>query len=75
MKLRWFELLKSADLTSLPQHKLEEILDITTPEIEASSSDIQGDWAVLNQTLQSSSMLLNDNNFSEEESDYEIFDY
>lgn len=31
MKIRWFELIKSADLSGLPLEKLEEILQVIAP--------------------------------------------
>lgn len=75
MKQRWFELLRGMDLSSLPQNKLEEILEITAPA--AAGSVIGADWNSLSKEYQpqdsESDEESEDNEL--EESDYEIFDY
>ena len=80
MKHRWFELLRNMDLSSLPQNKLEEILEITAPTVSASA--IGADWNSLRKMSQIQK--LDDESDSDEEvngievsdeSDYEIFDY
>lgn len=83
MKIRWFELLRSMDLTSFSQEKLEEILEITTPV--GSSPVIGADWNSLSRSTsikitETSSQINSENeDFKEGEeedfSDYEIFDY
>ena len=83
MKIRWFELLRSMDLTSFSQEKLEEILEITTPL--GSSPVIGADWNSLTrstsiQITETSSKNNSENeDFKDDEeeefSDYEIFDY
>lgn len=79
MKLRWFELLRNMDLSSLPQNKLEEILEITAPG--TSISAIGADWNSLSKSSHNDEEILdsegdeNDFNEEKEESDYEIFDY
>lgn len=84
MKIRWFELLRSMDLTSFSQHKLEEILEITNPV--GSNRAIGADWNSLIRSS-SNSFEINETSFQfenenlkdekeeEEFSDYEIFDY
>lgn len=77
MKQRWFELIRGMDLSSLPQHKLEEILEITAPVTVGSA--IGADWNSLNRTKR----VPKSEPYEEEEadsvenedSDYEIFDY
>ena len=78
MKYRWFELVRSMNLSSLPHNKLEEILEITTPA--ALGSAIGADYNSLSRMSQE--LNLNEyfdvevNEIDEsEESDYEIFDY
>lgn len=84
MKQRWFELIRTMDLSSLPQHKLEEILKITAPT--AVGSAIGADWNSFNrakqvQKLKSIKTIEDDDDENEPEnaesegSDYEIFDY
>lgn len=78
MKYRWFELLRNMDLSSLPQNKLEEILEITAPSVNGSA--IGADWNSLRKISQMQKFEEeSDNEISaikyEEESDYEIFDY
>lgn len=75
MKQRWFELLRGMDLSSLPQNKLEEILEITAPI--TSGSVIGSDWnslSKINHPPSSESEEEIEINGGEE-SDYEIFDY
>lgn len=78
MKQRWFELLRGMDLSSLPQNKLEEILEITAPA--SVGSVIGADWNSLskvninqlkNYESEEEGIEINEG----EESDYEIFDY
>jgi hypothetical protein len=78
MKQRWFELLRNMDLSSLPQNKLEEILEITAPSVTGSA--IGADWNSLRKISQMQNF--DDDSDNEinaikydEESDYEIFDY
>lgn len=79
MKQRWFELLRGMDLSSLPQNKLEEILEITAPA--SAGSVIGADWNSLSKV--NINQLKNYESEEEEgieinggeESDYEIFDY
>ena len=79
MKQRWFEMLRKMDLSSLPQHKLEEILDITAPSL--GNKSIGAEWNSLIRSAQSvgsSAIQSEDESLDdgvEEESDYEIFDY
>lgn len=78
MKQRWFELLRNMDLSSLPQNKLEEILEITAPSL--SGSAIGADWNSLRKMSQMQSFEDDsDNEINtikyDEGSDYEIFDY
>jgi len=75
MKQRWFELLRGMDLSSLPQNKLEEILEITAPA--TLGSVIGADWNSLSKghhpQISESDDEIEVN--EEEGSDYEIFDY
>lgn len=78
MKHRWFELLRNMDLSSLPQNKLEEILEITAPSLTGSA--IGADWNSLRKMSQMQKYdeeSDNENNLIkyDEGSDYEIFDY
>ena len=75
MKQRWFELLRSMDLSSLPQNKLEEILEITAPA--TMGSVIGADWNSLSKDhkMQISEEEEEIEVDEDEESDYEIFDY
>lgn len=77
MKQRWFELLKGMDLSSFPQNKLEEILDLTSPAV--SGSVIGADWNSLSKVYETqNSYSESDEEIElneEENSDYEIFDY
>lgn len=78
MKQRWFELLRNMDLSSLPQNKLEEILEITAPSL--SGSAIGADWNSLKKMSQIQSFEDDSDNEIDtikydEGSDYEIFDY
>ncbi len=81
MKHRWFELVRNMDLSSLPQSKLEEILEITTPG--NSGSAIGADWNSLSKLSQTMGKMLEldeddeeiDYSEEKEDSDYEIFDY
>ena len=75
MKQRWFELLRSMDLSSLPHNKLEEILEITAPS--TAGSVIGADWNSLSKEYHSQSSESGEDIESNEleESDYEIFDY
>jgi hypothetical protein len=78
MKYRWFELVRSMNLSSLPQNKLEEILEITAPTTLGSA--IGADYNSLSRMSQGQT--LNEyvdrgvtEIYESEESDYEIFDY
>ncbi len=66
MKVRWFELIKSSDLSALPQHKLEEILQVIAPRT--------GKLALSGTINQIISQIEEVDEEEEEESDYEIFD-
>lgn len=77
MKQRWFELLKGMDLSSFPQNKLEEILDITGPAI--AGSIIGADWNSLSKVNETHNLYSESDEETElneeQNSDYEIFDY
>lgn len=78
MKHRWFELLRNMDLSSLPQNKLEEILEITAPSVTGSA--IGADWNSLRKMSQMQKFDEESDNECnaikyDEGSDYEIFDY
>jgi hypothetical protein len=70
MKARWFELIKSADLSALPPQKLEEILQVIAPQ--TGKLALPG---TISQIISEMNSIEPESDTEEsEESDYAIFD-
>ena len=79
MKARWFELIKSADLSALPPQKLEEILQVIAPQtgklaLPGSFKQIISEMKSIEPEIEVDQELEGSEDEQEEESDYEIFD-